>query len=338
MDKNHNVIGLDIGGTKCAVTLGNLCGEVLLKKACATDITESPNDVMQHLLCIIDEILQEQRLTTKDISAVGISCGGPLNSKDGIIMSPPNLPLWDNVKITDFFNEKLGVPTFLQNDANACALAEWRFGAGRGTTDMIFLTFGTGLGAGLILNGNLYCGKTDLAGEVGHISLSEDGPIGYGKKGSFEGFCSGAGIKKQAITAIKNRLSSGRPIGFAAQLAHIEDVSAKDVCIAAENKDEFAIEIIDECAEYLGRGIAVLIDVLNPEMIVIGSVYARSENIFREKTQKAIDKYALSLSAKVCRICAAELTRTEQLGDIAALTVAAEGLRAQICARNGENL
>ena len=144
--------------------------------------------------------------------AIGITCGGPLDSKKGLIMSPPNLPKWDKIPITKIIEDNFNVPVFLQNDANACALAEWRFGAGKGTNNMIFLTFGTGLGAGLILDGRLYAGTNNLAGEIGHIRLAKDGPLGYDKKGSFEGFCSGAGIARLA-KKILSLFAVGPPFG-----------------------------------------------------------------------------------------------------------------------------
>ena len=132
--------------------------------------------------------------TLGDISAIGISCGGPLNSKKGVILSPPNLPGWDNIEIVNIIKDRLDVPAKLQNDANACALAEWKYGAGRGSNNMIFLTFGTGFGAGLILDGRLYNGVNCMSGEIGHVRLTEYGPVGYGKAGSCEGYCSGGGI------------------------------------------------------------------------------------------------------------------------------------------------
>ena len=119
-------------------------------------------------------------LRSQQTAAVGISCGGPLDSKKGLILSPPNLPGWDNVPVTKLLSEALQVPAFLQNDADACAIAEWRFGAGQGCENMVFLTFGTGLGAGLILNGKLYQGASGMAGEVGHLRLFDNGHIGYG--------------------------------------------------------------------------------------------------------------------------------------------------------------
>ena len=124
-------------------------------------------------------------------------------------MCPPNLPDWDNVPLVEMTEKRLGIKTILQNDANACAVAEWKFGAGRGTRNMVFLTFGTGMGAGLILDGRLYSGTNDMAGEVGHIRLAPKGPLGYGKKGSFEGFCSGGGIADLAKQTVLNKLSQG---------------------------------------------------------------------------------------------------------------------------------
>lgn len=128
-----------------------------------------------------------------DFSAIGISCGGPLDSRRGIVFSPPNLPGWDKVPITKFFSERFHVPCFLQNNANACVLAEWKWGNGKNLDNVVFPTFGTGMGAGLILNGKLYEGAKGLAGEIGHMRLARHGPVGYGKAGSFEGVCSGGG-------------------------------------------------------------------------------------------------------------------------------------------------
>jgi glucokinase len=160
------------------------------------------------------------------VSGIGISCGGPLDSKRGLILSPPNLPGWDNIPITEYFSSRFHVPVFLQNDANACALAEWRYGAGKGLDDMVFLTFGTGIGAGLILNGKLYEGKQSMAGEAGHWRMASFGPIGYGKAGSFEGFCSGGGIAQLARQKILEQLQMGKKHPLAEKL---ENISAKDV-------------------------------------------------------------------------------------------------------------
>jgi glucokinase len=218
------------------------------------------------------------------------------------------------------FEEAYGVPTAIQNDANACALAEWLMGAGKGTRNMIFLTFGTGMGAGLILNGNLYAGTNDLGGEVGHMRLAETGPIGFGKAGSFEGFCSGGGIAQLAKSIVLERLENNIPVGFCPNRELAENLDARSVAIAARQGDPTALEIIRISGEYLGRGLALLVDVLNPQCIVIGSIYARNENLFRPHIDRILEQEAIPLSMKVCKILPAALS--DAIGDYAALCVA----------------
>ena len=185
------ILGFDIGGTKCAVItayVNNNSVTLLKKLKCPTDKKCSPYEMIDRLMALADSILE------KTPDAIGIACGGPLDSEHGIILCPPNLDGWLHVEIVKHIHNYYGVPVRLQNDANACAIAEWKFGAGQGMRNMVFLTFGTGLGAGLILDGRLYCGTNDNAGEIGHIRLVDQGPTGFGKAGSFEGFCSGGGI------------------------------------------------------------------------------------------------------------------------------------------------
>ncbi|MBQ3231687.1 MAG: ROK family protein, partial [Clostridia bacterium] len=189
------LIGIDIGGTKCAVSLARINKgiRILDKYRFPSNAHEGKDPMLSRIMDAVDEVLTRNQLSAEDLEAVGISCGGPLDSKTGRVMSPPNLPGWDDVPLTDVLQNRFHVPCFLQNDANACALVEWKIGAGRGANDMIFLTMGTGMGAGIISGGKLLTGACDLAGEVGHIRLSESGPEGYGKAGSFEGWCSGGG-------------------------------------------------------------------------------------------------------------------------------------------------
>ena len=209
-------LGFDIGGTKCAVILGNDVqsddvSEIIAdKRAFPTAAERGWRAVVADLHAAGDALLKENGLTNADIKAAGVSCGGPLDSRRGLILSPPNLPDWDGVPITSLISGHFGCPAAVQNDANACAVAEWKFGAGKGLSNMIFLTCGTGMGAGLILDGKLYTGANDMAGEVGHIRLAEDGPVGYGKPGSFEGFCSGGGIKRLGERMMEKARAAGR--------------------------------------------------------------------------------------------------------------------------------
>ena len=311
------ILGFDIGGTKCAAVTAKWDGEEikLLKKArIDTDTTVPPLEMIARLMLAADGILDAKP------DSIGISCGGPLDSVLGVIMSPPNLPGWDNVEIVKVLEEHYGVGAHLLNDANACAVAEWKFGAGRGVSNMIFLTFGTGLGAGLILDGRLYNGTNGNAGEVGHVRLSDAGPIGYGKVGSFEGFCSGGGIARLAFSMALDKVKSGTAPSYYREGMSQQDVSARSVAEAALSGDETAKEVYRVSGEYLGKGLSILIDVLNPERIVIGSVYARSGHLLRESMEKVLRCEALPCALEVCQIVPAELG--DNVGDYAAVAAA----------------
>ncbi len=290
-DTSPLYLGLDLGGTKCALVTGTEDCRVLSRDEIRTADFPDWRDALDALL---------RRAPRGPFRAVGVSCGGPLDPSRGLILSPPNLPGWDDVPIVQTLEERLGAPAFLQNDANACALAEWRFGAGRGCRNMAFLTFGTGLGAGLILDGRLYAGTNDMAGEIGHIRAAEDGPSGYGKRGSFEGFCSGGGI---------------------AQLA---GMSAREAVQRADAGDGAMRAALRQSAEKLGLCLALLIDLLNPERIVIGSIYARAERYFRQDALRVVEREALRRSSAACQILPAQLG--DAIGDYAVLSVAIDGL------------
>lgn len=319
-----HLLGIDIGGTKCAITYGRYEGNSVEIIDKIRFNTTSVDETINHLLANTQEIMNRNDLTPNNTNAIGISCGGPLDSHKGIILSPPNLPGWDNIEIVRLFQEHFGIPTAIQNDANACALAEWTFGAGIGTQNMVFLTFGTGLGAGLILNGQLYAGTNDNAGEVGHIRLNDYGPVGYGKSGSFEGFCSGGGIRQLAICKVKERLQKGQPVSWCPG-GDLEAINACIVAEAAQAGDELALSIYRESALQLGRGLAFLIDILNPEKIVIGSIYTRCKNLMAPYVSEVLSREALPLANAVCQVVPAALG--ESIGDYAALSVAASILK-----------
>lgn len=246
-----------------------------------------------------------------------------MDSSKGEIYCPPNLPDWDCVPITSLLMKATGAPAFLCNDANACALAEWKYGAGKGCKNMIFLTFGTGLGAGLILDGRLYEGTNGMAGEIGHIRLSPEGPLGYGKKGSFEAFCSGGGIARYGREMVQKAWERGQSVSWCRTPEDLEHLSAKVIADAAKENDSFALEIYCEVGRKLGYGLSILIDMLNPECIVIGSIFARAEELMRKEMEMIIAKEALSENASVCKVLPAKLG--EKLGDYAAIAVAQSG-------------
>ena len=309
-------IGLDIGGTKCAITVGEIEGD---------DITivhreEFPTaglawqQVLAAFSSRITRALNDSSLIPhpSSLSSIGISCGGPLDSQKGLILSPPNLPGWDEVPIVKYFEDAFHVPVHVQNDANACAYAEWKYGAGKGTRNMVFMTFGTGLGAGIIVDGKLYSGTNDNAGEIGHIRLAPTGPVGYNKEGSAEGFCSGAGMTKLArIRAAEQGVDLP------------DDFNTKELFRRVDAGDKFCTAVFRESAEKLATILAYTIDILNPEVISLGGVFMRQADRFMEIVNPILEREALSLSRGVCRIVPAGLG--ESIGDYAALAVANMG-------------
>ncbi len=311
-------IGVDIGGTKCAVVKSDDNGKITEKVSFET---RSCNETIEEFKKIIKNM--------GDAKAIGISCGGPLDSKRGVILSPPNLLGWDEVPIALIFEKSFGIRTFLENDANACALAEWKFGAGKGCDNMVFLTFGTGLGAGLILNGQIYRGASDMAGELGHIRLSETGPVGYGKSGSFEGFCSGGGIAQLGKIKAMEKFQMGKKPSYCSDINEIDSITAKKIAKCANEGCEDAIEIFDMSARKLGMGLSFVIDILNPEKIVVGSIFERCEGLFRKGMEEILQRECLSHSLCCCTVTKAMLG--DEIGDYAAISVAINGLENEKC-------
>lgn len=330
------IIGLDIGGTKCAVLLaqvGRQGIEILHKHRFDTEVSRGFEAVWRDLCQGIDQMLA---LVPAPPSAIGISCGGPLNSAQGVILSPPNLPGWDNIAIVDMLEQRYGLPAFLQNDANACALVEWQLGAGRGSQDMVFLTMGTGMGAGIILQGSLLVGQDNMAGEVGHLRLAADGPVGFGKAGSFEGFTSGGGIQQQAINLTRELCTRGKPPAWARDGYEEAQIDARLMAQYARKGDADALGLYHHVGRMLGKGLALLVDTLNPERIIIGSIFARAEDLLRPSMEEALRQEALPHSLSRLQVLPAQTG--EQLGDYASIVTALYALGIDPMAQTEEDL
>ncbi len=313
-------LGFDIGGTKSAVLLARTDGKsVEFLNRAEIPTRGSWQSILDKLIALAEGFLTERGILDRKEVCCGISCGGPLNPDSGVILSPPNLPGWDEVPVCDYITSRLNAPAALMNDADACALAEWRFGSGRGSQNMVFLTFGTGLGAGLILGGRLYTGTNGMAGEVGHIRLARQGSVGYHKAGSFEGFCSGAGIAKQAADYVLAMRKRGYNPAFA-EGKEADSITAKDVAMAADKGDADALKIFERVGKNFGRGLSVLIDILNPEVIVAGGVFMRSGHLMIPAMEKELQREALARSLSVCRVLPAALG--ERIGDYGAVSAA----------------
>jgi glucokinase len=268
----------------------------------------------------IRDLLAQQGLGISAIKRIGVSCGGPLDRIQGVIQSPPNLPTWDSVPIKATMEGEFGAECQVENDANAGAVAEHRFGAGQGTQNMVFLTMGTGLGAGIIMDGRLYHGTNDLAGEVGHIRLTRTGPVGHNKAGSAEGWASGGGMAQLATQAVARAAKNKQKTALAKLLQSGKALTARDVGLAAQQGDPVALGILQSTGRRLGAVLAILVDLLNPERIVIGGLAMRLGNLLLEPARSVMQREALAPALASCKVVPAALD--ERIGDVAALCVA----------------
>lgn len=322
--------GVDIGGTKCAVVLARAASEAggepvaLGRREFATVAAGSPGAMLDWLRDALEAMLAEAGDEGRTGVRIGVSCGGPLDSRQGLILSPPNLLGWDRVPVVAYFQTAFAhrgvIRVKLENDANAGALAEWRYGAGRGVSSLVFLTFGTGFGAGLVLDGHLYRGVADSAGEIGHVRLADHGPVGYGKSGSAEGFCSGGGLAQTARTRVLEQLQRGLRPAFCPDASGLDGLTARTVADAADAGDSLALSIYHECGEQLGKALSILVDLLAPERIVIGSIFTHSRNLLWPAARAVLEREALPQALAGCEVVPAALGR--RIGDLAALAIA----------------
>lgn len=312
--------GVDIGGTKTAVVLSSHVPELLFRVEFATMPAQGPATAIERIQNAIRESLASVGLDSSVLEGIGVSCGGPLDRVVGIIQSPPNLPGWDDVPLKEILEKEFSVRCNLENDANASAVAEHRYGAGQGTSSMVFLTMGTGLGGGIVLDGHLYRGASEMGGEIGHVRLTRSGPVGYNKAGSAEGWASGGGMVQVAMRMLALAQRRGENSTLAAGIAAGRVLTARDIADAAQRGDVVARRIVKATAIRLGQVLAILIDILNPECIVIGGLAMRMGEELLGPARKVVAREALRQAAAVCRIVPAGLG--ERIGDVAALCVA----------------
>lgn len=298
------LLGIDIGGTKSAVVIGTANGSVLARESAPTP----PGDWrvgVALLLHMARTVCREQGCLVSDVAAIGVSCGGPLDPVTGTIYAPPNLPGWDVVPLKALLEAEFGVPTTVENDANATALAEHRWGAGAGCREMAFLTMGTGIGAGLILGGELYRGRSGLAGEIGHMTVLPGGPqCPCGKRGCLEALASGTAIGRLGRECFGD-----------------VSVTAHDVCDRARLGDPVACAIVSEAAYFMGLGLAALLQTLNLERIVLGTLAVHAADLLLEPIRKSAEENCWPSVWAGVTIVPAALGDAAQ--DLAALAIAA---------------
>ncbi|MGD0464803.1 MAG: ROK family protein [Tepidisphaeraceae bacterium] len=298
---NDLFLGLDIGGTKCAAVLGRREGQIINRQQWSSQSRRGPEPMIQDLCDHARTLMQSHA----GIVALGATIGGPLDADRGIIQSPPNLPGWDDIPLKSILEQQLRLPTRIEHDAAACCLAEFHWGAGRGTSRLIYLTCGTGFGAGLVLGGKIYRGSGGKSVEIGHARYREDGPEAFGKRGSVESFCAGASLGKIAAWRFPHRWSA--------------PPAAEELAELWRSGDREAAEVIAINARAVGEVCANLADLLRPDAILLGSLAVHLGQPWVEIVRDRFRTESLPDSAS-CRIEPAGLG--PRLQDCAALVVA----------------
>jgi glucokinase len=316
----HTILGLDIGGTKTACVEGTTEAAILQRVEMETRADEPYTQALPRIVAAARGLVEEASRAGRAIAAVSVSVGGPLRIDEGFLIDPPHLPGWRNAPLKALLEKAFpGLPVRVEHDGNAGALAEFTFGVGKGRTSLrhlVFLTFGTGIGAGLIVNGLVLRGASDTAGEVGHWRLAEDGPLGFGKHGSWESFGSGAGLVELAAQMFPARWSRAMPIRTLVEAMLADDADALEVAAVA--------------GKWMGRGLALLIDALNPQVIVFGSLGVALGERVLGPARKVIATEALPQAAAACELVPSVLGR--RIGDVASLmaALADPAVRAQL--------
>jgi glucokinase len=313
------VLAIDIGGTKIMLALFATAGKMPVKETFPTLVTEGVNAVIDRLCAAIDSLLKKQNMKPAQLGGIGIACAGGIDSGEGIVVTPsPNMPGWEDIPLAEIVGRKFNNKTYLINDASAAALGEHRCGAGRGVDNLVLLTVGTGIGGGIITEGVLYLGAVGAAGELGHMTIDDRGPeCGCGNRGCLEMLASGAAIAREAVKAIKageesvlKEMANGNP----------ESITAEMVETAARRADRLAREIIEQAAYSLGVGMVNIVNIFNPEMIIIGGGMAAMGDMLIGPGRKMVKERAFSISSRAVSIVQAELGNEAGVYGAAAFT------------------
>ncbi len=318
-----DLIGIDIGGTKISVCLGNEEGKIFSSKRILTQPLHGSKNGLKAASDLIRELLREQKIDLSQIRAIGISSPGPISSREGKMLKPPNLPGWENTPLVSYFQEEFKKPVSMNNDANAAALAEYEFGASKNTPNLVYLTCSTGMGGGAIANGQLVQGVSDTAAEVGHFVLDIDGPdCPCGQKGCFEAFCGGAALaKKMRLEIAENKIKTR-----ILDLAHrnLEQIDASCLISAVRDRDPYALKIWDEFILRLAQGLGTVLMNFNPEVAILGTIAIHSGALLLDPLKKQLPRFAWKENIRACRIEASQLG--DQISELSALALAKQAL------------
>ena len=313
------IVGLDIGGTKIAVSLGTKNGKILGKEIFSSGNGRKVHESVNQIQAAISELLSRHKLTTRKLMGIGIAVPGAIDSRRQTIQKSPNLPSWEGFPIKSVLARRFGVPVSIENDANAAALGERYFGSGRGIDHFLYLTISTGIGSGIIANGSLVRGAGGTAGEVGHMTVERNGlPCHCGKRGCLEAYSSGTAIADHVKRAIRR----GAKTRYFRQFK-LSDITGQLVSEAASRaRDPLAIQARQIAADYLGMGLANLINLLNPKRIILGGGVMEHVLYFWVPMMKAVRREAWPMAFRSCEILRSRLGKN--VGDLGAMALVLE--------------
>ena len=299
------VLAIDLGGTKIIAAIISNQGRVITREYYLTLAEEGPQLVIKRTLSAIDRLLSSRGIDSSQLNSISIAAAGAIDFGKGLVTLSPNLPGWYDIPLRDLIKEKYRVNTFLINDASAAALGEHRFGAGKGVNNLILLTLGTGIGGGIIINGKLYSGPCGSAGEIGHMTIDVNGPrCSCGNIGCLEMLASGTAVAREAIKRIRQGERSSLTEIVEGK---IESITAEKVEVAAQGGDSLALEVILKAANYLGVGMVNLVNIFNPEMIIVGGGMAKMGDLLLDPARQVVRERAFQLPAQAVRIVPAQL-------------------------------
>lgn len=288
MERGNNrklIAGVDIGGSKIALGLGEIDGTLRQRREFPTPA--EPNPAAERIAAQITDMLNAAGTGPGSLAGIGVGCAGPLDPEAGLVLNAPNLPRWANFPLRRVVAGWFDCPVWLENDANAAALGEHRFGGGQGYADMVYVTLSTGIGSGIIINNQLLRGQGAGAGEIGHMTILPDGPLcNCGNRGCLEALASGPAIARRA----HERLAAGEESKLKEMGGDPPAISSETVSAAAAAGDRLAREIIDETIEYIGIGIGNAITLLSPEAVIIGGGVARIGRRLFEGVRQVISR------------------------------------------------
>ncbi len=321
------ILGVDLGGTKILTAVTDSQGKMLSRDHSITPAQKGHEAVIQSILESAHRALEQANVAISELTAIGVGAPGLSNPETGILFTSPNLPGWRNVPLKDIMQERLGKKTFVTNDANAAALGEFYFGAARGVRNFIYITLSTGIGGGIITDGKIYSGTSGAAGEVGHMTINDEGPLcNCGNRGCWETLASGTALAREARYRIKEGVRTSI-LEYAE--GDVEKVTAQVIHSAAEQGDSLAKELIARTGYYVGVGLANLINIFNPELIVIGGGLSNIGDMLLEPAFKMAGERAYAEAFQAVRFASAELGRNS--GVLGAAAFALQEMRKLIC-------